>query len=301
MQTVALVGLDGRIDFLCLPEFDSPTVFASLLDADRGGSFEITPHLEHARQKQMYLPDTNVLLTRMLADEGVCEISDFMPIPDKPGPSRIIRRVKAVRGSFEVEVKCAPRMGYGALGHSVQVNDREAIFTAKDSSLRLRVAAMVPLQQAGQDVVARFSLLTGDSVAIVIEQLADGFPPFVLDRPHVARAFKKTVNFWRNWIGQSTYHGRWHDEVSRSALVLKMMQSRRTGGILAAPTFGLPTSIGGTRNWDYRYIWVRDSSFAVYAMLRLGFTDEAREFTHWVESRCADMSHPGRLQPIYAL
>src|SRR5262245_47363904 len=144
LQTVALVGLDGRIAFLCLPEFDSATVFASLLDADRGGCFEIIPHLAHARHKQMYLPDTNVLLTRMLADEGVCEISDFMPVPDKPGPSRIIRRVKAVRGSFEVEVKCAPRMGYAALSHSLQVNDREAIFTAADASLRLRVAAMVP-------------------------------------------------------------------------------------------------------------------------------------------------------------
>src|SRR2546430_11399263 len=116
MQTVALVGLDGRIAFLCLPEFDSPTVFASLLDAERGGMFEIIPRLEHVRHKQMYLPDTNVLLTRVLSDGGVCEISDFMPIPVKPGPSRIVRRVKAVRGSFDVDIRCAPRMGYGALG-----------------------------------------------------------------------------------------------------------------------------------------------------------------------------------------
>ena len=301
MQTVALVGLDGRIAFWCLPEFDSPTVFASLLDADKGGSFDIVPRLEHVRHKQMYLPDTNVLLTRVLSDGGVCEISDFMPIPRRPGPSRIVRRVKAVRGSFEVDLRCAPRMGYGALGHSVRVDGNEAEFTADDDSLRLRVVAQVPLEKRGSDIVARFTLRAGESVAIVLEQIADGFSPFVVDRQHVARAFKQTVNFWRHWIGQSTYEGRWQDEIHRSALVLKLLQSRRTGGILAAPTFGLPTNVGGKRNWDYRYIWVRDSAFAVYALLRLGLSEEAEGFTRWVEARCAETKHPGRLQPIYAL
>src|SRR6185295_17890880 len=132
------------------------------------------------------------------------------------------------------------------------------------------------------------------------EQLADGIPPFTLDRTHVARAFKATVNFWRSWIGKANYEGRWQDEVNRSALVLKLLQSRRTGGILAAPTFGLPTSIGGNRNWDYRYIWVRDSAFAIYALLRLGLTEEAEGFPRWVEARSAETKHPGRLQPIYA-
>ena len=301
MQTVALVGIDGRITFLCLPEFDSPTVFASLLDADKGGSFDIVPRLEHTRHKQMYLPDTNVLLTRVLSDGGVCEISDFMPVPRKPGPSRIVRRVKAVRGSFEVDLHCAPRMGYGALGHFVRVDGNEAVFTADDDSLRLRVAAQVPLEKRGSDVVGRFTLRVGESVAIVVEQLADGFPPFTLDRQHVARAFKQTVNFWRHWIGQATYEGRWQEEINRSALVLKLLQSRRTGGILAAPTFGLPTNVGGERNWDYRYIWVRDSAFAVYALLRLGLTEEAEGFTRWVEARSAETKHPGQLQPIYAL
>ena len=301
MQTVALVGLDGRIAFLCLPEFDSPTVFASLLDAERGGMFEILPQLEHVRHKQMYLPDTNVLLTRVLSDGGVCEISDFMPIPAKPGPSRIVRRVKAVRGSFDVDIRCAPRMGYGALGHALVVEGNEATFTAADDSLKMRVVAQVPLQKKGDDVTARFSLKAGESVAIVLEQLADGFPPFVLDRQHVARAFKHTVNFWRDWIGHSTYEGRWQEEINRSALLLKLLQSRRTGGILAAPTFGLPTNVGGKRNWDYRYIWVRDSAFAVYALLRLGLTEEAEGFTRWVEARGAETKHPGQLQPIYAL
>ncbi|HEY8176082.1 MAG TPA: glycoside hydrolase family 15 protein [Gemmatimonadaceae bacterium] len=301
MQTVALVGLDGRIAFWCLPEFDSPTVFASLLDADKGGSFAIVPRLEHVRHKQMYLPDTNVLLTRVLSDGGVCEISDFMPIPRRPGPSRIVRRVKAVRGSFEVDLRCAPRMGCGMLGHSARVDGNEAEFTADDDSLRLRIVAQVPLKKRGSDIVARFTLRAGESVGIVLEQLAQGFPPFVLDRQHVARAFKQTVNFWRNWIGQSTYGGRWEDEINRSALVLKLLQSRRTGGILAAPTFGLPTNVGGKRNWDYRYIWVRDSAFAVYALLRLGLTEEAEGFTRWVEARCAETKHPGQLQPIYAL
>ncbi|HJQ19608.1 MAG TPA: glycoside hydrolase family 15 protein [Gemmatimonadaceae bacterium] len=301
LQTVALVGLDGRISFLCLPESDSATVFASVLDADRGGCFEIIPALDQPRYRQMYLPDTNVLLTRVLSDSGVCEISDFMPVPTTPGPSRIIRRVKAVRGSFDVDVRCAPRAGYGALGHSVRVRGTEAIITADDGSLRLRLAAQAPLRRNGDDVVARVHLEPNESVAMVLEQLADGHAPFVLDRAHVARAFKQTVNFWRHWIGKSNYSGRWYEEISRSALALKLLQSRRTGGILAAPTFGLPTSIGGKRNWDYRYIWVRDSAFAVYALLRLGLFDEAEEFTHWVEKRSAAMPHPGQLQPVYAL
>jgi GH15 family glucan-1,4-alpha-glucosidase len=301
LQTVALVALDGRIPFLCLPEFDSATVFASLLDAERGGFFDIVPRLKHPRHKQMYLPDSNVLLTRVLADEGVCEISDFMPIPRRPAPSRIVRRVKAVRGSFEVDVRCAPRMGYGRLGHSVRVDDNQALFTADDGSLRLRLAAEAPLRKSGDDVTARFQLQAGESVAVVLEQLADGIAPFTFDREHVARAFKRTVNFWRKWIGQATYTGRWQEEINRSALALKLLQSRRTGGILAAPTFGLPTNIGGVRNWDYRYIWVRDSAFAIYALLRLRLTEEAEAFTRWVEARCAETKHPGQLQPIYAL
>lgn len=301
LQTVALVALDGRIPFFCLPEFDSPTVFASLVDAERGGFFDIVPRLEHARHKQMYLPDTNVLITRMLADEGVCEISDFMPIRRHPGPSCIVRRVKAVRGAFEVDVRCAPQLGYGLLGHSVRVAGTEAVIRADDDSLRLRLATEVPLRKRGDAVVARFRLRAGESIALVLEQLAEGIPPFPFDREHVARAFKRTVNFWRKWIGQAAYQGRWHDEVNRSALVLKLLQSRRTGGILAAPTFGLPTSMGGLRNWDYRYIWVRDSAFAIYALLRLGLTEEAEDFIRWVEARCAETTHPGQLQPIYAL
>jgi GH15 family glucan-1,4-alpha-glucosidase len=301
MQTVALVARDGRIPFLCLPEFDSATVFASLLDAERGGFFDIVPRLENPRHRQMYLPDSNVLLTRALADEGVCEISDFMPISRRPTPSRIVRRVKAVRGSFEVDIRCAPRLGYGVLGHSVRVAGNEAELTAEDDSLRLRLITQVPLKKDGHDVTASFRLNAGESVAIVLEQLAEGIAPFSFDHEHVARAFKHTVNFWRKWIGQSTYQGRWQDEINRSALALKLLQSRRTGGILAAPTFGLPTNIGGVRNWDYRYIWVRDSAFAVYALLRLGLTDEAEGFTHWVEARCAETKHPGQLQPIYAL
>src|SRR5439155_14694482 len=301
LQTLALISLQGRVAFLCLPEFDSATVFASLLDADRGGFFDIVPRLDHARHKQMYLPDTNVLLTRVLADDGVCEISDFMPIPRKSAPSRLVRRVKAVRGTFDVHVRCAPRMGYGALGHSIRVKGREAVFTAADRSLRLRVVSQAPLEQSGDDVTASFRLKTGESVAIVLEQLADNMPAFQLDRRHVARAFKDTVNFWRHWIGQSKYQGRWEEEINRSALALKLLQSRRTGGVLAAPTFGLPTTMGGQRNWDYRYIWVRDSAFAIYAFLRLGLTEEAEAFTHWVGQPCPETKHPGQLQPNSAV
>ena len=301
LQTVALVGLNGSVDFLCLPRFDSPSVFARLLDADRGGRFEIVPQLGPSRRRQLYLPDTNVLLTRFLAEEGVVEISDFMPVYREPQPSRIVRRVKSVRGEVDVVMRCAPRFQYGTAKHTIELCDGGAMIQCEDGETAIRLAAEVPLEIDGDDVVARFKLRRGQHVAFVLEQTQPGAEPTRVSRAFVSRAFKETVNFWREWIGASTYRGRWRAEVNRSALVLKMLQSRHSGSIVAAPTFGLPERIGGERNWDYRYTWVRDASFTLYSLIRLGMTQETKAFIDWLSQRFADAPKPGELQTVYGL
>ena len=160
LQTAALVGLDGCIDFLCLPHFDSPSVFAGLLDADKGGSFKVVPRLEQPRNKQLYLPDTTMLLTRFLATEGVVEISDFMPIHPLEHTSRLVRRVKTVRGEIRFQVRCAPRFDYARVEHTVGLEPGGARFTGADGTV-LRLSATVPLRAEDGDAIADFTLRAG--------------------------------------------------------------------------------------------------------------------------------------------
>jgi GH15 family glucan-1,4-alpha-glucosidase len=301
LQTVALVGLNGSIDFLCLPHFDSPSVFARLLDWRIGGHFAIVPQLETPRRKQMYLPDTNVLLTRHLSDSGVAEISDFMPIAGPEEPSRLVRRVKSVRGDVTIRMRCAPGFHYAERRARVTVNDREALLESEDGTQRLRLAATVPLETDGEAAFAEFTLRRGENASFLLEELNDHRDATPLTKTFVSRAFKETVNFWRDWIGRSTYQGRWRDEVNRSALVLKLLQSRHTGAIVAAPTFGLPECVGGERNWDYRYTWIRDASFTLYSLIRLGLTSETKAFIEWIVERSKETPEPGRLQTIYGI
>jgi len=301
LQTIALVGLNGSIDFMCLPRFDSPSVFARLLDARIGGHFAIAPQLERPRRKQMYLPDTNVLLTRHLSDGGVAEISDFMPIVRDDGRSRLVRRVKSVRGDVVIRVHCVPGFDYARQRGRVTVNGNEAILESEDGTERLRLAATVPLSTNGEAAFAEFILHRGENASFMLEQLDGDAERIPLTRKWVARSFKDTVNFWRDWIGRSTYKGRWRDEVNRSALVLRLLHSKHTGSVVAAPTFGLPEAIGGVRNWDYRYTWIRDATFALYALIRLGLTSEQKQFIGWVIDRFNETSEPGRLQTIYGI
>jgi GH15 family glucan-1,4-alpha-glucosidase len=303
MQTIALVGLNGSIDFLCLPHFDSPSVFARLLDSHKGGHFAIVPQLEAPRRKQMYFPDTNVLLTRHLSDGGVAEISDFMPVVGADGVSRIVRRVKSVRGDVRIRMVCAPGFDYARQRARVTVNGCEAILESEDGSQRLRLASTVPLDTTGESAFAEFTLRRGENASFLLEQLVDNVERVPLTRQFVSRSFKDTVNFWREWIGRSTYQGRWRNEVNRSALVLRLLQSKRTGALVAAPTFGLPEAIGGVRNWDYRYTWIRDASFALYALIRLGLslTNESKSFIQWIIERSKETREPGKLQTIYGI
>lgn len=305
LRTVALVGLDGAVDFLCWPRFDSPSVFASLLDDERGGRFELAPVLDGARRRQLYLPDTNVLLTRFLSAEGVAEVSDLMAIGGPDGGQRLVRRAKAVRGTLRFRMRCAPRFDYARAGHSVREEGGTVVFTSDGpdgTALRLR-SAMVPLL-AGEDgtAEAEFELAAGESACFVLEDAAQGVEGSAAADPHYAAvAFKAASDYWRRWSARSTYRGRWRDSVNRSALVLKLLTSAEHGSILAAATFGLPETVGGGRNWDYRFTWMRDAAFTVYAFLRIGHTAEADAFMRWLGDRAGGCGSDGTLRVMYGL
>src|SRR5262249_44862061 len=304
LHTIALVGMDGSIDFLCLPSFDSPSVFAAMLDADRGGRFQIAPRFDDAAHQQLYLPDTNVLLTRFLSDDGVAEVSDFMPVEDAGIAHNLVRRAKTVRGEVRFEMRCDPRFDYARATHTAERRgDAEILFfgRAGNDELVLRLRSSVPMQVVEGAALAEFTLGADESAWFVLEVVM-GDEPSPCARPDYVRdSFVETVNFWRRWIGRSTYKNRWREIVNRSALVLKLLTSREHGSMVAAPTFGLPEHIGGARNWDYRYTWIRDSSFALYALMRLGYTGEAAAFMQWMMARGQALEPGGPLRIMYRI
>ena len=302
LHTVALVATDGTIDFLSFPRFDSPTVFASLLDEQRGGSFQIAPAFANGRQKQMYLPDTNVLVTRALSEEGVAEITDCMPIEEQDHPHAIVRHVRTVRGDVRFRMRCAPRFDYGRAEHTVEVREGEVLFASQGrDATTLRLRTPVPVRVEDGAAIAEFELRSGEGIDFVLEEARESCPQGAATTEWCERMRDTTAQFWRQWIGGSHYAGRWREVVNRSALTLKLLTSRHFGSLVAAPTFGLPEQIGGARNWDSRYPWIRDSSFTLYALLRLGFTGEARDFMRWIEARCEELEPDGSLQVMYGI
>jgi GH15 family glucan-1,4-alpha-glucosidase len=303
LYTVALVGMDGAIDFMCFPNFDSPTIFAALLDDNRGGSFRLAPELKAARHKQIYLSDSNVLLTRFLAEAAMVEVSDFMAIHELGHAHDLVRRAKCIRGEVPFRMVCDPRFDYGRGGHKVQKKNKyEVLFLSQGpDKTALRLRGEVPLRVENGAAVAEFKLGSGECAAFVLEDAAgvDGSPSAAPD--YASESFKQTMNYWRGWLRQSQYRGRWREMVNRSALVLKLLTSAQHGSILAAPTFGLPEEVGGARNWDYRYTWVRDASFTIYGLMRLGYMEEATAFMRWIEARCGELRPGMPLQVMYRI
>jgi GH15 family glucan-1,4-alpha-glucosidase len=301
LTTTALVSMEGSIDFMCFPHFDSPTIFAALLDAKRGGSFQISPVTGGFKLRQRYFPDTNILLTRFLGENGIAEISDFMAMQHLGHSHNLVRRVKVVRGEVKFRMVCAPKFDYGRASHTIEKkNPHEIIFVPARKNLpALRLRGSVPLKVKNGEAIAGFKLGAEKTASFILEE-ADGESPSV-SPDYVSEAFKETMNYWLGWAAQSKYRGRWREMVIRSALTLKLLTSRPHGSIVAAPTFGLPENIGGARNWDYRYTWIRDASFTLYALMRLGYTEEAQAFMRWIEKRCRELK-PGRpLQVMYRL
>lgn len=300
LHTIALVALDATVDFMCFPRFDSPTIFASLLDAEKGGSFVLQPRLDGGTRKQLYLPDSNILLTRFLSHEGVAEISDFMPVDEAGVAHNLVRRAKTVRGELKYKMVCVPRFDYARSKHRVEKHGEDVLFISEgQDGTRLRLRCSVPLDIEGSDAVASFTLKAGESACFVLEE-DRGDSPCDADG-YVSKSFKRTLNYWRNWVSHCRYKGRWREMVNRSALTLKMLVSREFGSLVAAPTFGLPEVIGGARNWDYRYTWIRDASFTIYALMRLGYTEEAGAFNRWIEERCHELAEGSALQIMYGI
>ncbi|WP_441290542.1 glycoside hydrolase family 15 protein [Sorangium sp. KYC3313] len=310
MHSVALVGMDGSIDWCCLPHFDSPSVFAAILDDERGGRFALSAADGTPRNKQMYMPDTNVLLTRFLGADGVGEVCDFMPIHRdtygayRRGMHQIVRVARAVRGAVRFRLACRPAIDFARRPHRLILDDpRGAIFDS--DGLDLALISPVPLSSDGAGgVTADFVLQPGESATFSLRQVEDWTESAdLLARPIDGEdALRRTVAFWRSWLARSRYKGRWREMVDRSALVLKLLTFEPTGAIVAAATTSLPEEIGGVRNWDYRYVWVRDAAFTLYGFLRLGYTEEAARFMEWLSARVSEEDGPtGPLQLMYGI
>src|SRR5919202_2374967 len=299
LRTAALVGVDGTIDWLCLPRFDSPSVFASILDDEKGGHFKLYPSI-YVRSQQLYLPDTNVLLTRFLSPEGVAEVMDFMPIESElEERHNLVRGVRVIRGRMHFEVDCRPAFDYARQKHSITIGKTGAVF--EFSAMSLGLATEVPLREGpGRSALAQFTLQEGESATFVLQELREGESPRdVLSESRFWDSLQQTLSYWRRWISKSTYRGRWREIVNRSALALKLMIYDPTGALVAAPTMALPQTMERACNWDYRYTWLRDAAFAMFVLIRIGFRDEAHKFMEWLQERCHGSG--GLLQPLYGI
>ncbi|MCZ6750391.1 MAG: glycoside hydrolase family 15 protein [Acidobacteria bacterium] len=303
MQTVALVGMNGSIDWFCFPHFDSPSVFGAILDDKKGGRFRIAPLTEEVTCRQFYWPGTNLLVTRFLSPEGVGEITDYMPVRSslRGEPYHmLIRRVSAVRGSLHFRMECQPAFNYARDRHTTAITPSGACFHSPELSLGL--ATHVPLQQDGAGVRAEFTLQEGERAVFILEEIPQGRCDMTArSEREASMLFRETVDYWRHWLAQCTYTGRWREMVERSALVLKLLTYAPKGSIVAAPTCSLPEGIGGERNWDYRYTWIRDAAFTLYGFLRIGFTEEAGHFMEWLEARIHELNPDGSLQVVYGI
>ncbi|HET9759567.1 MAG TPA: glycoside hydrolase family 15 protein [Nocardioidaceae bacterium] len=303
LQTSALVSTDGSIDWFCAPRFDSPSIFGALLDHQRGGHFRVRPTVEVFTSKQLYFPDTAILVTRFMTEAGVGEVVDFMPVTTGTVAStrhRLVRMLRCVRGQMTFAVDIAPRFDYGREPHETHVADDGVVFQGKQTAMTLNLVkepederlARARVDENG-DVHAELTLQGGQMRGLVLETGTAG-PVRQVRVAEAWRLFDETVRFWESWLAQSTYTGRWREELNRSAITLKLMTYAPSGGLVAAPTAGLPEQVGGERNWDYRYTWVRDASFSVYALLGMGFTGEAAALGRWMRDRIEERAGDGR-------
>jgi GH15 family glucan-1,4-alpha-glucosidase len=305
MRTCALVSMEGSVDWYCHPRFDSPSIFGAILDDKKGGRFELSITAPRLTRKQLYFPQTNVLITRFLTLDGIVEIEDFMPVGverDSTWRHALIRRVRAVRGNIPLRLFCQPAFDYARQSHETILCSSGALFKSAKMVMALSSNG-VPLQIVEKNAVqAEFSLEEGQSKVFVFYE-----PPSAegcFHSPEVREAqdlFTKTVSYWQQWLSGCTYQGRWREHVHRSALVLKLLSYEPTGAMIAAPTCGLPEAIGGPRNWDYRYTWLRDSAFTIYGLLRIGFKKEAINFMNWLNSVASKFDLELPLQIVYGI
>jgi len=302
MRTAALVGTNGSIDWLCFPHFDSPSTFAAILDDEHGGRFVISPADEDHRTKQVYRPDSNVLVTRFFSDSGVAEVTDYMAVgaaAERYGRRCVIRHVRSIRGSMRMRMRCAPAFDFARMEHRAEAGEGGAWF--RSPLLDLALGSEVPIRIDGNAAVADFCLDEGEEASFVLGEPDPHTGELGLARDAQRELLRATVDYWHSWLARCTYQGRWREMVHRSALALKLLTFEPTGAIVAAATCALPEELGGTRNWDYRYTWIRDAAFTLYALLRIGFTDEAASFMAFLEARCHELNPDGSLQIAYGI
>ncbi|MEO0521154.1 MAG: glycoside hydrolase family 15 protein [Cyanobacteria bacterium P01_A01_bin.116] len=363
MRTTALVGLNGSIDWFCHPRHDSPSIFGAILDSEKGGHFRIVSLLEGDNHKQFYYPETNILITRFMCEEGVGEVVDFMPLGNSHMRNWIIRQVRTVRQKITFRAECYPAFDYGRSGHSTFPSPTGVMFSSDDNPCTIpdpdspnsdtehqcqffELITKVPLEINQRGAHAEFVLKEGETATFIFKPVGEptvesegqstktpstsshqkpndtistrfgkrspategqSLSNILTDQQFdelertAADFFDETTHYWRKWLSQCVYTGRWRRKVERSALALKLMTYEPTGAIIAAPTTSLPEAIGGRRNWDYRYTWIRDAAFTVYALMRIGFTDEAKGFMHWLEARCQELGAGGSLDVMYRI
>ncbi|KAG6334242.1 hypothetical protein ID866_4848 [Astraeus odoratus] len=359
-RVLILITLLLAVESYCIPNFDSPSVFARILDKYKGGHFSITPTVPFTT-KQNYLPNSNILQTKFLNDDGVVSVTDFLPRQangDKSEPPLfwLIRRVEVVRGTAALRMECAPAFNYARDSHTTEFvpdnsvgycHQKKVLFKSRDFDLDLRYVSDTALDNVptpevnidyldlskqghlGPAVACNLNLEEGQRVTFVLricpdnltlpesrptQELADrlGIPlecaskirprdDPLLTKELLEHLFISTNEYWNNWIRKSTYQGSWKEAVHRSALALKLLIYEPTGAVVASPTFSLPEYIGGTRNWDYRASWIRDSSFTLYALIRLGFTQEANAYMDFIFDRLRNKNPDGSLQIMYTI
>jgi GH15 family glucan-1,4-alpha-glucosidase len=297
-RTVALVADDGSIDWFCIPDLDSPSVFGALLDSGRGGQFELRPEIPFEVERS-YVSDTNVLQTTFVTDSGRVRVTDAMTLPSGLAPGReLVRRIEGLSGRVPIRWSVEPQFGYGLrpgrlerrLGFPVAIGSRDALAICPSS--------------AGEwecrhgSVSARFEAAEGARAQIVLSISRE--EPLVFPAQHeVDERLESTISFWKRWAGARACDGPWREAVTRSALALKLLVFAPSGAIAAAATTSLPEELGGERNWDYRYSWVRDSAFTLDAFLRLGCPAETEAFFWWL-MHASQRTHP-RLNVLYRL
>ena len=356
MRTTALIGLNASIDWFCHPRHDSPSIFAAILDGQKGGHFKIESTVSQDNHKQFYYPETNILITRFLCDCGVGEVVDFMPLGNSTVHNWIVRQVRTVRKEISFRAECYPAFDYGRAAHKTTTTDTGARFFCAEDPCKgdndpvenpaeaqcqcFELVTEVPLTINDRGAFAEFTLKEGETATFIFKpainqsddcEVADyeeieekskrsintakarqqdgqTQPALSLSQAQLdnlnqtaEQFFNETTHYWRKWLSQCVYTGRWRRQVERSALALKLMTYEPTGAIIAAPTTSLPEHIGGERNWDYRYTWIRDAAFTVYALMRIGFTAEARDFMGWLEARCQELGEGGSLEVMYRI
>lgn len=302
LNTAALVALDGTIDFMCFPYFDSPSIFTSLLDKKNGGSFKIVPEEDGYNSKQIYFGDTNVLSTRFMWSDGIGEIIDFMPVEEINKGHTLIRTVKAIGKKITFNVYCNPIFNYAREKPKIIEIENGLIFQSKDSAgINIKLLSEKEFSVSNEGATLQFELKDKESISFTFQLIEDRQDTIMNIPDYVEKKFEETVKYWRNWIAKSKYQGRWKNEVNRSALTLKLLTSIKYGSMVAAPTFGLPVDIGGERNFDYRFTWIRDASFMLFAFINLGYDSEAKNFVNWFENHCEGVGKKGPINLLYTL